>query len=328
MNVKESALKTIAKSGEEYVSGAQIAEQIGVSRNAVWKAVKSLESEGYLIEAVNSKGYRISSDNNKLSSEIITAGLETKDIGRNMVVIDETDSTNNYAKELASAGAVHGTTVIADRQTAGKGRMGRRFESPSGTGVYISVVIRPDMSVEEAQLITSCAACAAAEAAEELCGKTVAIKWVNDLYMNGKKICGILTEASLSLEMQALDYAVIGIGINVLSAKQLFSDELNSIATSIEDEAGVKISRNSLCTAVLNKLEEQLKDISSRSFLEDYRRREMLSGNMITANAGGMQITGKAVGIDENANLIIELSDGTRKALSSGEASLCRIKKD
>lgn len=324
MNVRESALKTLAGANGKFVSGAQLADKIGVSRNAVWKAVKSLENEGFAIEAVSGKGYRISPENNVLSAEIISAGLKTQ---RRLVVLSETDSTNNYAKELASDGAAHGTAVIADSQTAGKGRLGRSFFSPPGTGLYLSVIIRPDISLETAQLITSCAAVAAAEAVEELCGRDVSVKWVNDLYMNGRKICGILTEASLSLETKSLDYAVIGIGINVLSVKNIFEQELNDIAASVEDETGVKINRNTLCSVLLNRLDERLADIESRSFLEDYRRREILTGNVITANAGGEKVTGTAIGIDDNASLIIQLPDGSVRALSSGEASLCRIKK-
>lgn len=325
MNVRESVLKTLAESGEEYVSGAGLAEKIGVSRNAVWKAVRSLEGEGFVIDSAAGRGYRISPENNMLSAEIIEAGLKTP---RKIIVLGETDSTNNYAKELASAGAAHGTAVIADRQTAGKGRLGRSFFSPPGTGIYLSVIIRPEMSLETAQLITSCAACAAAEAVEELCGQEVSVKWVNDLYMNGRKICGILTEASLSLETKSLDYAVIGIGINLRSVSGIFGEQLSGIATSVEDETGVKINRCRLCSVLLNRLEERLSDIDSRAFLEDYRRREILTGNVITANAGGEKITGKAVGIDDNAGLKIELPDGSVRILSSGEATLCRIKKD
>lgn len=325
MNVRQSVLKAIAASDGQFVSGENLAASVGVSRNAVWKAVKSLENDGYLIEAVSSKGYRISPDNNKLCAEIISVGLKNQ---HNIIILDETDSTNNYAKKLAANGAGDGTIIIADAQTSGKGRLGRSFVSPPSTGIYMSLLIRPDISIEIAQLITSCAACAAAEAVEELCGCGVGIKWVNDIYMNDKKICGILTEASLSLETKSIDYSIIGIGINVLSIKSLFDDKLSIIASSIEDETGIKISRNRLCCAVINKLDEKLRNIENRSFLTEYRRREILTGNIITANTGGITVTGRAVGIDNNANLVIELDDGSRKTFSSGEANLCRIKKD
>lgn len=327
MNVKNELLKALALSGGSFVSGAELAEALGVSRNAVWKAVKSLLTDGYSIESVTAKGYRLSMDNNRLSAEIIAASMKSVPYDGKIIVLDEVDSTNSYAKKLASEGAPHGTAVIADMQTGGRGRLGRKFVSPSGKGIYLSVVIRPTFGMELASMITSAAAVAAAKAVEELTATDVQIKWVNDLYMNGRKICGILTEASVGLEMKHLDYAVIGIGINVRSTQEDFDDELKTIATSIEDETGKRIDRNALCGAVLNSLEEVLGSMESRSFLEEYRRRELLTGNMITANIGGVTQTGKALGIDNNANLIVQFPDGTVKNLSSGEANLCRIAK-
>jgi len=327
MNVKEALIKTLAENNGEYISGAALAEQLGVSRNAVWKAVKALEAEGYAIESVTSKGYRMSADNNRISAGFISSKLETESLGRNIILFDEIDSTNNEAKKIAAAGETHGTVVIADRQTMGKGRMGRSFVSPAGTGVYMSVIIRPDISVESAGLITSAAAVAAAEAVEKVCGQKIMIKWVNDLYLNDKKICGILTEASMGLEMKALDYAVIGIGINVRSVRGMFDEELSSRASSIEDETGVRPDRNVLCAEILNRLEFWLSSIERRDFLHEYRRREYLTGKLITANVGNSSIVGSAVGIDNNANLMIELPGGEIKHLNSGEANLCRVKK-
>ena len=324
MSIKESVLEYIGKSGDEYVSGAQLAEEIGVSRNAVWKAVKALESEGFLFEASTNKGYRIHAENNRLSEVLISPELQKPS---KIIVLEEVDSTNNYAKELASSGAEDGTVVAAEKQTSGKGRRGRGFTSPSGTGLYMSMIIRPQFGMESAQLITSCAAVAAAEAVEKLCGSKVSIKWVNDLYMNGRKICGILTEASLSMETKSLDYAVIGIGINVRSVGEYFSDELIKTATSIEDETGKKINRNKLCAELINRLRSRLENIETREFLAEYRSRELLTGNEITANSGGTVISGKAVGIDDSAGLIVRLDDGTERVFSSGEANLCRIKK-
>ena len=327
MNVKEALIKTLAENNGEYISGAALAEQLGVSRNAVWKAVKALEAEGYAIESVTSKGYRMSADNNRISAGFISSKLETESLGRNIILFDEIDSTNNEATKIAAAGETHGTVVIADRQTMGKGRMGRSFVSPAGTGVYMSVIIRPDISVESAGLITSAAAVAAAEAVEKVCGQKIMIKWVNDLYLNDKKICGILTEASMGLEMKALDYAVIGIGINVRSVRGMFDEELSSRASSIEDETGVRPDRNVLCAEILNRLEFWLSSIERRDFLHEYRRREYLTGKLITANVGNSSIVGSAVGIDNNANLMIELPGGEIKHLNSGEANLCRVKK-
>lgn len=325
MNVRSQLLTTLAGGGDDYISGAALAEKLGVSRNAVWKAVKALEAEGFIIESITSKGYRLSGDSNRLAKELIYPLLDTKAIGREITVLSEVDSTNNAAKELAGAGAPHGSAVAAEMQTAGKGRIGRSFVSPVGKGLYVSTIIRPRFSLEFAPMITAAAACAAAKAVESLCGQPVNIKWVNDLYMNGRKICGILTEASMGLELKTLDYAVIGIGINVRSAKETLGEELCRIVTSVEDETGIIIDRNALCARLFHELEYFLGKLEDRSFLEDYRRRELLTGNTITASVGGETIMGRAVGIDDNANLMIKLDSGEIKHLSSGEANLCRI---
>ena len=327
MNVKDSLLNTLAASGGEYISGAALAEKLKVSRNAVWKAVKSLEAEGYAIESVTSKGYRLAKSNNRLSEKLISAHLQTKALGRELQVLDEVDSTNIAAKKLASAGAPHGTVIVADRQTMGRGRLGRTFVSPSGTGIYFTVIVRPEFSMDLTPMITTAASVAVAEAVEKLCGKETQIKWVNDVYLCGKKICGILTEASLGLEMQSIDYAVIGIGVNVRSVRSEFSEQLSSIASSVEDETGMSLDRNILCAEIINNLEKYISSLQERTFLPEYRRRELLTGNEITASVNGQQTSGKALGIDDNANLIVEFSDGIVKHLNSGEANLCRIKK-
>lgn len=326
MNVRDTILRILAESGGDFISGTRLANSAGVSRNAVWKAVQALTADGFSIEAVRNKGYRLSSGGSRLSGEIISAGLKTSSYGRTLHIFSDVSSTNDLAKKLAAAGASDGTAVIAESQSSGKGRLGRSFYSPAGTGIYMSLIIHPHFGIEAAQFITSCAACAAAEAIESLSGHRTDIKWVNDLWMNGRKICGILTEASLSLETRSLDHAVIGIGVNVLSVKDCFPAELGAVATSIEDETGVKLSRNQLCAELLNRLEQRISELPERGFLEEYRRRELLTGNIITAGSGADMITGRAAGIDENAALIIELEDGSRSVISSGEANLCRIK--
>ena len=327
MNVRSELLATLAGAGGNYISGAALAEKLGVSRNAVWKAVKSLEAEGFSISSITSKGYKLNEDNNRLSADLILPLLDTKEIGRNIKVFDEVDSTNNVVRELETEKAPHGTAVVADHQTAGRGRIGRHFVSPPGVGLYLSVLVRPNFDLHFAPMITAATACAVAEAIEELCGSKVMIKWVNDLYINGKKICGILTEASLGLEMRVLDCATIGIGINVHRVGDLFDAELKKTATSIEDESDIRLDRNRLCAGILNRLEIYLGKISDRSFLREYRERELLTGNMITAVVGTEKLIGEALGIDDNANLIIRLPYGEIKYLSSGEANLCRILK-
>lgn len=309
---KSIVLKKLLEAGENYISGGELSRSLNISRNAVWKAVKSLESEGFVIESVTAKGYRLG-NSDVLMPELIP--------GRNAVILKETDSTNNYAKKLAAKGEAAGTVVIAETQTGGKGRLGRKFESPKGSGLYMSMILRPKFDISLSPLITSAAAVAAAEAVEELCGCRVDIKWVNDLYVNGRKICGILTEASLSMEMNSLEYAVVGIGINTASHD---FGELSSRVTDLESETGVRVNRCELCGKIADRLEYWLDNMENRLHLGEYRRREMLTGHMITASFGGKTITGKAVGIDENANLTVETENNETLVLTSGEASLIR----
>lgn len=324
MSVYDELLKTLALAGNEYISGAQLAERLHVSRNAVWKAVQKLENDGFIIDSVTGKGYRISSETNKLCSEIITAAPYPELKKCKIHIFPELESTNITAKKLASEGAPEGTVVIAEQQSSGKGRLGRSFFSPPEIGLYVSVILRPDFSADITQLITSCVACAVAETVEKLSGSRCGIKWVNDIYMNGKKICGILTEASFSLETQTPDYVVVGTGINVRSVKNIFPDELLDTVTSIEDETGISISRNTLCAEFIHRLFSRIKTIRSRDFIDFYRERELLTGHYITAFVNGEKVTAKAVGIDNNTELIVELADGTRSVIRSGEANLCR----
>lgn len=300
----------------DFVSGEEIASSLGISRSAVWKAVQSLRNDGFIIDSVTSKGYRISPDNNKLSPELIQYNGK-------IIVLDETDSTNNYAKNLASQGAESGTVVIAESQNSGRGRLGRTFVSPKEKGLYMSVIVRPDFSLEFSPLITSAVSVAVAESVEQLADCHTQIKWVNDVYINNRKICGILTEASLGLEYNSLDYAVIGIGINVLSHD---FGELNSTVTSVQQETGKKISRSKLCETVLDNISMRMSGITKKAHLSEYRRREMLTGNMISANIGSEKVNGKALCVDDNANLIVQTDSGIR-TLVSGEANLIRMEK-
>lgn len=311
-STKYTVLKRLLEAGDNYISGSEIAESLNISRNAVWKAVKNLEADGIVIDSVTAKGYRLGC-RDILAPELIP--------GRKAVILEEIDSTNNYAKKLAAQGEPAGTVVLADTQTGGKGRLGRSFVSPKGRGLYMSMILRPEFDISLAPLITSAAAVAAAESVEELCGCDAAIKWVNDLYVGGKKICGILTEASINMEMNSLDYAVVGIGIN--TAAYDFG-ELGSRVTDLESETGVRPNRCELCTKIADNLEYWMNNMEKRLHLDEYRRREMLTGSIISADFGGEKIVGLALGVDENANLVLETESHERLVLASGEASLIR----
>lgn len=240
----------------------------------------------------------------------------------NKTYLEETDSTNRYLKELAAAGAPEGTVIIAGRQSAGRGRLGRSFFSPEEKGIYMSILLRPEITLERSVLITSLAAVAVARAMERIGGIRAKIKWVNDIFINNKKTCGILTEAGINASEGTLAYAVLGIGINV--GVMEFPEELQDIATSVSNECGFEVSKDVLIEEVLKELEEWYPTLWNGGFLEESRKRSLLLGKEIrvvdeTHPEGGYPA--KAVDINELGNLIIE-RDGRLQILNSGEVSI------
>lgn len=325
MSAKENILAELEKSKGEFVSGEMLAEMLGVSRNAVWKAVKGLEKDGYPIRAVTNRGYMLDKSFEEITKSNISRYLHTNYIGKKLEVFREIDSTNTYAKEKAKERyADNGFTVVAESQTQGRGRMGRSFVSPPDTGIYMSVVLYSGISMETAQLLTSCTAVAVSEAVDKLCGTNTAIKWVNDLFLNGRKFCGILTEASVNFESGMLDYAVIGMGINVKNLSGKIPDELMGTVTSIEQEAEISVSKNELAGEILNSLERNINNIDSRSFMEEYRKRSFIIGENVIVTYGGIQKSAVALDIDDNAGLVVKFDDGEIKTLNSGEARIVK----
>lgn len=316
MSLKNRVLAVLEENKGKSVSGSEIARSVGMTRSAVWKAVKQLRDEGYTICAVTNKGYCLSEDNDYLNEYSVVQHLTTRDIGRKIDVFKSIDSTNNFAKSLAQLDAVHGTTVISEVQTQGKGRMGRSFHSPIGMGIYMSVVLRPKLSIEHSLLITSCAAVAVAEAVELVTGLDCRIKWVNDIYVGNRKLCGILTEASVNVEQGGLDYAIVGIGLNVQNT--IFPKNISDIATSLYLETGKKFSKSQLAAEILNKLEEHMDKIQNKSFIEDYRKRSNLIGRRIEITHNDEVTQAECIGIDEICRLLVRYDNGEEKALMSG----------
>lgn len=235
---------------------------------------------------------------------------------------EELDSTNRYLKELAAEGAPEGTVIIANRQSAGRGRLGRSFFSPAEKGIYMSILLRPDIALERAVLITSMSAVAVAEAIEHVSGAEAKIKWVNDIFLNGKKTCGVLTEAGIDAEKGTLEFAVLGIGVNV--GEMEFPKELEHIATSVSNECGFPVSKDTLINAILEKMERWYPTLADGSFLKESKRRSLLLGKEITVideTVYGGSYPAKAVDINELGNLIIE-RDGVLQVLNSGEVSI------
>ena len=317
MALKDRVLAVLEANKGKTVSGTKISNTVGVTRGAVWKAVNSLRSEGYSISAVTNRGYCLEESNDLISEQAIRPYLKTKALGKKLDVYREIDSTNSFTKEAAHYGAVHGTTVIAEIQTGGKGRLGRKFYSPLGMGVYMSVIIRPKLSIDSSLLVTSCAAVAVAQAIERVAPELECqIKWVNDIYINGRKVCGILTEASIDVEQGGLEYAVIGIGINVQNSS--FPEELANTATSIKMEIHHNVSRNMLAAEVLNCLEEQLEHIDDGEFMKEYVRRSNVIGKKITITQGDDLFTADCFGIDSKGRLLVRCENGEEKAVGSG----------
>lgn len=319
MSMKEKILEILEENKGKSISGSFIAQKLGITRSAVWKTVKTLKEEGYIISAVTNKGYCLAPGSDILSEQSIKPLLKTHAFGKKMDVFKSIDSTNNFAKSLAQIGGEHGTVIIAESQTKGRGRLNRNFYSPGG-GVYMSIILRPELSMEDAQLITSCAAAAVARAIQNITGLDAKIKWVNDIFIGGKKVCGILTEAGMNFETGKLDYAVVGIGINVNTKH--FSGELEKIATSLFAETGKTVLRCNLIAEILNVFEQYFEKMHTREFMSEYISRSNVIGREVTVTAPGVSYSAVVVGIDQNARLLVKTQDGEEHILNSGEISV------
>ena len=326
MTTRDKILGELIKSGNEYISGGRLGRNLGISRNSIWKAVKQLEDEGYIIDAVTNKGYRLMRIADIITKDAILQNLSSDIDKLHIYILDTTDSTNNYAKKLAEEGAPDNTIVIANEQTSGKGRMGRSFISPKNTGIYMSIIMRPDMKIDISQMLTSCIAVSVAKAIDSLYKCNTQIKWVNDLILNDKKICGILTEAAIDCEAANFKYIVVGIGINVTSICSAFDQELLEIASSLEDETGIVIPRSKIIAAVIDSVINDYRSLSSRSFLDEYRKRSWIIGKPVTVSAHGIQKEAVAVDIYDTAGLVVKYDNGETEVINSGEARVRRTK--
>ena len=319
MTTREKLLGLLEENREAYLSGEELAKALAVSRAAVWKAVKSLQQEGYPIDAVTNRGYRLSRGGDRLSAPGIRKYLKPEYRDLPITVEEETQSTNTALRAMAEAGAPEGTVYIAQSQTGGRGRMGRSFFSPAGTGLYLSLLLRPTTwEPARAAQLTAAAAAAMCEAIREVTGKEPGIKWVNDLLLDGKKVCGILTEASFSMESGVLEYAVLGLGVNVYPPEGGFPKELGEIAGAVLDTPGEDV-RNRLAGEFLNRFLAGYAHPEDRSFLDTYRRRSVAVGRDITVLSGGHERRAFAFGVDDDCRLLVRYDNGTEQALSYGE---------
>lgn len=307
--LKEDILKTLSGARERYLSGQELAKTFGVSRNAVWKAVKALQADGVEIEAVTNKGYRLAPDALTRFDIVLPEGVE-------LYFYDSIDSTNTQAKRLLAEGLSGKALITANEQTAGRGRQGRSFYSPKNTGIYYSYVFHPQKTLADAVFITTAAAVSVIRAIERLSAVKPTIKWVNDVYVEGKKVCGILTEAVSNFENGALESVIVGIGINVSTAS--FPAELQDTAASLGDAS---ITRAQLLNTAVEELVRVAEDLENPAIMEDYKRHSAVIGKEITFIKNGTTTKATAIDIDEKGGLVVKTEQGTL-TLSSGEITV------
>lgn len=319
MKLKEKIFCKLDGARGRSFSGEELAEEFGVSRNAVWKAIKSLQAEGFIIAAVPNRGYSLAEGNDKITVSGIQKFLSGGEY--QISVVDSTGSVLDDLKQAAAHGAPAWSVRIAEEQTAGRGRFGRPFYSPKGAGLYIGILFRPDFSATETLFITTSAAVAVCEAIESVCSDSCEIKWVNDVFLRGRKVCGILTEASFSVESGGIERAVVGIGINI--RETAFPPELKSIATSVFE--GVECpaeTRAKIAAKLLERFRYYIEGIPRRAFYSEYKRRSFVIGKRVEIRSGDLNKSGIVQDIDEQCFLKVKLDDGSEKLLSGGEVSI------
>ncbi len=330
MSTRDSVLKALKGNTGLFLSGEELSSQLGISRSAVWKAIKILREDGYRIEAATNRGYRLlkGDEDIRLSEDGVRNALPRELKGNRIVFYDVTDSTNLKAMQLllnCPGRRSHGTVILTPHQTAGKGRLGRSFYSPDN-GIYLSIIIKPDFDISKSVLVTVAAATAVAEAIEEICGHKAEIKWVNDIYVDRKKVCGILTEATTNFETGQIENLIIGIGIN--TSTEGFPDDLLQTAGGISGD----FSASRLAASIITRTLEYVEGVNDgTAFVDEYRRRSFLVGRNISVYKGAYRqdpaeelggIPAFVVGIDDAGGLIVRYENGVKETLTTGEVSV------
>ena len=321
MKTQEKVLE-ILYSKNDAISGEEIASTLGVSRNSVWKAINGLKALGYEIES-SGIGYRL------LSRGLLDEYSVKKHLRREhkLFIYKKENSSNDIAKQLARQGVSEGGTVIVLSQTGGKGRMGRSFISNSENGLYMSIILRPQIQAAQSVSITVAGAVAVLEAIEHLSGKECSIKWVNDIYIGEKKCCGILTEASLDFESGRLQYAVIGVGVNLCPPKGGFDKEIEEIACGVYENECPPGFKSKLCAEIINRFFDHYEELEKKKYIDTYRKKSSIIGKAVDVYVGNEIISGVATDIDENANLVVKGENGQSYVFGSGEARVRKAAK-
>ncbi|MCK9192027.1 MAG: biotin--[acetyl-CoA-carboxylase] ligase [Sphaerochaetaceae bacterium] len=322
MNTKDKILKYLESPDSEYVSGQMLAENLGLSRTAVWKAIADLRKSGAVIEAVTNRGYHLVRTTPKMSQKSLSEALPELDV----YYFDEIDSTNNYCKMLASKGERKNALVVSSKQLKGRGRLGRIFESPDG-GIYLSFLLNTNKKVEDNMLVTSAASVAICRAIKKVCDIDTQIKWVNDIYYNSKKLCGILSEGVIDMEAGVIGAIIVGIGINFSTPISMFPVELHDTLTSLyegENDVPQSITQTMIVESVVKELLNIWDNIENdKSFLDEYRKRSCVIGRYVNLFRNNEKQSGLVLGIDDSAHLLVK-EDETGKIieLGTGEVTL------
>ena len=318
---KDTVLFLLREREGRFLSGEELAAKLSLSRTAVWKAVAQLKREGYPIEALPRRGYRLAAGGDVLSAENVYRRLRHREL--TVEVYPSLPSTNTALKARAAEGAPEGLVLSAEEQTAGRGRMGRSFYSPAGSGLYMSLLLRPRCTAREATALTACAAVAVAETIEALSGQPARIKWVNDVLMGDRKVCGILTEASLDCESGTLSYAVIGIGVNIAIPEEGFPEELRGIAGAAFTGCSLAELRAKLAAGILDRLMDYADDPGNTHCYDAYRARSMALGRTVKLlRPGQAPERAEVLGLERDYALLVRGADGAVRRISSGEISL------
>lgn len=319
--MKEEILRLL-RSADGYISGQELCNRFGVSRTAVWKAINQLKEAGYEIEAQQNKGYRLMTAPDLMTEAEIKSLMHTEWVAKEVLYFDTIDSTNTKAQELAEKGYPSGTLVVADKQESGKGRRGRSWVSPSGTGIFMTLMIKPDINPNNASMLTLVAALAVAKAITSVTGEEALIKWPNDIVVNGKKVCGILTE--MNAQFDYINHIVVGIGINVHN--ESFPEEISQMASSLMIEAGGKRFHRAQIIAETMAYFEQyydtfLKTQDLSALVREYDELLVNRNKSVRVLDPKEPFDGKAMGITPKGELIVDTWE-SRKLVSSGEVSV------
>ncbi len=319
--MKEEILRLL-RSADGYISGQELCNRFGVSRTAVWKAINQLKEAGYEIEAQQNKGYRLMAAPDLMTEAEIKSLMHTEWVAKEVLYFDTIDSTNTKAQELAEKGYPSGTLVVADKQESGKGRRGRSWVSPSGTGIFMTLMIKPDINPNNASMLTLVAALAVAKAITSVTGEEALIKWPNDIVINGKKVCGILTE--MNAQFDYINHIVVGIGINVHN--ESFPEEISQMASSLMIEAGGKrFHRAQIIAETMSYFEQYydtfLKTQDLSALVREYDELLVNMNKAVRVLDPKEPFDGKAMGITPKGELIVDTWE-SRKLVSSGEVSV------